>query len=148
MRGELCVKSGYSILSSTLKIEDIISISKSKNYDYLCLMDSSVMYGCMESYKACITNNIKPLIGMEIELDNEMIVALIAKDYNGYLALSKLSSYINVNKLKVNLEMIKEYKDNLIVILPSYRAFKKINKDSYENVLDYFNKTFPYFYLA
>ena len=148
MRGELCVKSGYSFLSSTLKIEDIISISKSKNYDYLCLMDSSVMYGCMEFYKACITNNIKPLIGMEIELDNEMIVALIAKDYNGYLALSKLSSYINVNKLKVNLEMIKEYKDNLIVILPSYRAFKKINKDSYENVLDYFNKTFPYFYLG
>ncbi len=148
MRGELCVKSGYSFLSSTLKIEDIISISKSKNYDYLCLMDSSVMYGCMEFYKACIANNIKPLIGMEIELDNEMIVALIAKDYNGYLALSKLSSYINVNKLKVNLEMIKEYKDNLIVILPSYRAFKKINKDSYENVLDYFNKTFPYFYLG
>lgn len=148
MKGELCVKSGYSFLSSTLKIEDIISISKSKNYGYLCLMDSNVMYGCMEFYKACITNNIKPLIGMEIELDNEMIVALIAKDYNGYLALSKLSSYINVNKLKVNLEMIKEYKDSLIVILPSYRAFKKINKDSYENVLDYFNKTFPYFYLG
>ncbi len=148
MKGELCVKSGYSFLSSTLKIEDIISISKSKNYDYLCLMDSNVMYGCMEFYKACIANNIKPLIGMEIELDNEMIVGLIAKDYNGYLALSKLSSYINVNKLKVNLEMIKEYKDSLIVILPSYRAFKKINKDSYENVLDYFNKTFPYFYLG
>lgn len=148
MRGELCVKSGYSFLSSTLKVEDIINIAKNRNYEYMCLMDSNVMYGCMEFYNACISNNIKPLIGMELELDNEMIICLIAKNYDGYLALSKLSSYINVNNLKVNLEMIKEYKDNLIVILPSYRAFKKIDKDSYESVLDYFNKTFPYFYLG
>ena len=41
------------------------------------------MFGVMEFYKKCISNNIKPIIGLEIIVDNEILV-LYAKDYNGY----------------------------------------------------------------
>ena len=61
MKGELCIKTGYSFLSSTLKVEDIIDIAKNNKYEYLGIMDKDVMFGTMEFYNACVKNNIKPL---------------------------------------------------------------------------------------
>ncbi len=148
MRGELCIKSGYTFLSSTLKIENIVDVAKKNKYDYLGLIDKDVMFGCMEFYNLCTRNNIKPIIGVEFELSNETLVCLIAKDNEGYKALVKLSSNVNVKKEKLNLESIKEYKEHLIVVLPGYRGLKKINKDEYTLILDYYNETFPYFYLG
>ena len=59
MKGELCIKSGYTFLSSTLKIEDIINIAKENKYEYLSLVDKEVMFGAMEFYLACKKNDIK-----------------------------------------------------------------------------------------
>ena len=148
MKGELCIKSGYTFLSSTLKIEDIIDIAKKNKYDYLGLIDKDVMFGCMEFYNQCIKNNVKPIIGVEFDLSNETLVCLIAKDNEGYKGLVKLSSYVNVKKEKLSLESIKEYKDHLIVVLPGYRGLHKISKDEYTLLLDYYKETFPHFYLG
>ena len=148
MKGELCVKSGYTFLSSTLKIEDIINIAKNNNYDYLGLIDKNVMFGCMEFYNECVKNNIKPLIGVEIELSNNTLLCLLAKDNEGYLALVKLSSLVNTSKDKITIELLSNYKDHLIVIIPGYRGLKNINKDEYKIILDYYKDTFPYFYVG
>ena len=148
MKGELCIKTGYSFLSSTLKIEDIIDVAKNNKYEYLGIMDKDVMFGSMEFYNACVKNNIKPLIGMEVDVNNDTTLCLFAKDNIGYLGLVKLSSLINVDKSKVTLDMIKEYKEHLVVILPGFRGLKKINKDEYVTLLDYYKDTFPYFYLG
>ena len=118
MKGELCIKSGYSFLSSTLKVEDIISIAKNNNFEYLGLIDKDVMFGVMEFYNACVSNNIKPVIGVEFEINNDTTLCLIAKDKDGYLALTKLSSLASVNKTKLSVDMLKVYKEHLIVILP------------------------------
>lgn len=149
MKGELCIKSGYTFLSSTLKIEDLISIAKEKELKYLGIMDKEVMFGCMEFYKACVSNGIKPIIGVEFDLDNGMLLCLIAKDYDGYLALVKLSSFVNTKtKEKITLEMVKEYKEHLIVVVPGYRGLKNVNKEEYNSILDFYRESFPYFYLG
>ena len=148
MKGELCIKSGYTFLSSTLKIEDIINIAKVNKYEYLGLIDRDVMFGCMSFYNACIDNGIKPIIGVEFELSNNTLLCLIAKDNDGYLALAKLSSLHNVNKEKITIELIKEYKEHLIVVLPSFRGLRNIDRDEYTMILDYYKDTFPYFYLG
>ena len=148
MKGELCIKSGYSFLSSTLKVEDIISIAKNNNFEYLGLIDKDVMFGVMEFYNACVSNNIKPVIGVEFEINNDTTLCLIAKDKDGYLALTKLSSLASVNKTKLSVDMLKVYKEHLIVILPWFRGLKKISKDAYVTLLDYYKETFPYFYLG
>jgi len=148
MKGELCIKSGYTFLSSTLKIEDIIDIAKKNNCDYLGLVDKNVMFGSMEFYKACVKNNIKPIIGVEFELSNNTLVCLLAKDNIGYQTLVKLSSLVNTSKEKVTIELLKEYKEHLIVILPGFRGLKEIEKDEYVTLLDYYKETFPYFYVG
>ena len=93
MKGELCVKSGYTFLSSTLKVEDIVSYASSNKYDYISIVDKDVMFGCMEFYDLCIKNKVKPIIGVEFELLNNL-VCLLAKDNDGYLGLVKLSSFL------------------------------------------------------
>ena len=148
MKGELCIKSGYTFLSSTLKIEDIITVAKEKKYSYLGLIDKDVMFGCMEFYNACKKNDIKPIIGVEFELNNGTVVCLIAKDNEGYLALVKLSSFINTNKEKLTIDLVKEHKEHLIVVVPGFRGLKHIDKDEYVTFLDYYKDTFPYFYVG
>lgn len=147
MKGELCLKSGYSFLSSTLKIEDIINVGINRKYDYLGLIDKNIMFGCKEFYYACLKNNIKPIIGVEFEID-DCIVCLIAKNNAGYNNLVKLSSIVNTRKDKINFSNISEYSENLIVVIPSYRGLKKYNKTTYKEILDKYNSVFKYFYIG
>ena len=43
MKCELCVKSGYSFLSSTLRVDKLIAYASSNNFDYLALVDKNVI---------------------------------------------------------------------------------------------------------
>ena len=75
-------KSNYSLLSSLLKIDDIISYAKNHNISSIALTDDN-MYGMMEFMKKCEREKIKPIIGLEIKLKKGKIV-LLCKNYHGY----------------------------------------------------------------
>ncbi len=130
-------KSNYSLLSSLLKIDDLIKYAKDNNISSIALTDTN-MYGTMEFIKKCNSNNIKPIIGLNIILEDINYVVL-AKNYNGYKDLLKLSTIINTSKLELN--DIKKH-NNLICLIP----FKYLNKyEEYKNIyqeiyLGYSNK--------
>ena len=109
----LNIKSNYSLLSSMLRIDDIIEYSIKNNQLTASLCDNN-MYGVMNFYQKCIKNNLKPIIGLEIKTD-ELDICLYIKDYRGYQSLIKLSTIQNERIVK--LEDLKEYKDNLICIV-------------------------------
>ncbi len=107
-------KSNYTLLSSLLKVDDIIDYAKNNHLDSIALTDTN-MYGTMEFIKKCEKNDIKPIIGLQLLLEDFSIV-LYAKDYIGYQRLMKLSTIQNERQIK--LEDIKKYNKNLICILP------------------------------
>ena len=109
-------KSNYTLLSSLLKIEDIISYAKTNNLPSIALSDNN-MFGTMEFYKKCQKEGIKPIIGLQIDL-NEKEFVLYAKDYLGYKNLLKLSTI--QSERKVLEEDLKKYNNNLIGIIPFY----------------------------
>ena len=136
MKANLCVKSGYSFLSSTLKIDDIISYALENDCDYMGLMDHNVMYGVKEFYDKCVANNIKPIIGLELDVEDFMI-CLVAKDEQGYKNLVKLSSYVNSDKsVYVTIDDLKKSYQGLIAIVPFFRALKRINKEKIIGLFD------------
>ena len=51
-------KSNYSLLSSLLKVDDIISYAENNNISSISLTDTN-MYGTMEFIKKCQSKNIK-----------------------------------------------------------------------------------------
>ena len=75
-------KSNYNLLSSLLKIDDIVKFAEDNNLTSISLTDSN-MFGTMEFIKKCEKVNIKPVIGLEINLVDFKIV-LFCKNYKGY----------------------------------------------------------------
>ena len=131
-------KSNYTLLSSLLKIDDLITYAKNNNIPSTALTDTN-MFGTMEFIKKCEINNIKPIVGLNIILE-EYNYVLLAKSYEGYKSLIKLSTI--QNERKIILEDIKLYNKELIALLPfEYKEqFLKLNEIYEELYLGYENK--------
>lgn len=93
----LNVHSYYSLLMSSISIDDIISFAKYNNQKYVALVDINVLYGAIEFYDKALANNLKPIIGLQIEYKNQKTI-LIAKNNDGYHNLIKISSFIMSNE--------------------------------------------------
>ena len=125
-------KSNYSLLSSLLKTDDIISYAKESNISEIAIADTN-MYGTMEFINKCKKEDIKPIIGLHILLE-EFSIVLYAKDYDGYKSLIKLSSI--QNERKVTKEELSKYNKNVIAILPydskeTYKELTSVYEDLY-----------------
>lgn len=131
-------KSNYSLLSSLLKIDDLISYAQESNISSIAISDIN-MYGTMEFIQKCQKQNIKPIIGLHVILENFSIV-LYAKDYDGYKSLIKLSSI--QNERQVSLEELTTYNKNVIAILPfeERENYKNLTETYTELYIGYTNK--------
>ena len=106
------VKSNYSLLSSLLKIDDIITYHK-KHGDIAVFLSDTNMYGTMYFYKKCLDEKIKPIVGLNVILENFRI-NLYVKDYSGYQSLIKLSTI--QNERLVTIDDLKKYNVGLICV--------------------------------
>ena len=127
----LFVKTNYSLLSSLLKIDDILDYCVSKKISSCAISDTN-MYGVMEFIKKANNKKIKPIIGLTIKMDLHDIV-LYAENYKGYQHLMKLSTIQNEKEVK--LEDLKTFSTHLIAVLPyeSY-SYHKEYEDIYSNL--------------
>ena len=116
----LYIKTDYSLLNSLIKIDDLISFALKNNIKALSITDNNLS-GVMEFYEKCKKNNIKPIIGLNINIDDNIII-LYAKNYDGYLKLLK----INTLKEENNLKIADLTSNDLICIIPF----------EYKNVVD------------
>src|SRR5699024_4463075 len=88
MATHLHVQSSYSLMDSTVKIDELVKTAKQLGYARLALTDNQVMYGVIPFYKACIKEGIQPIIGLTIEVvyENQSrdTFTLLAKNETGY----------------------------------------------------------------
>lgn len=134
----LYVKTNYSLLSSLVTIEKLIELCKQNNLKSIAICDDD-MTSTMVFYKECQKNDIKPVIGLDVKLD-DLSILLYAKNYDGYKNLIKLST--KKYDQKITIDNLKEYNQELICILPyeSRSKFEEL-KDIYEELyLGYQNK--------
>ena len=125
----LNIKTNNCLLSSMIKIKDLIKVAKENNIKCLTITDNN-MYGVLDFYKECIKNNIKPIVGLEIRLEEEII--LYAENYEGYQNLIKISTIMSSEPLTI--KIIQKYSKNLLCIVPYtsrklYNDLKKIYQD-------------------
>ena len=140
----LNIKTDNYLLNSMIKINDLIKFALKNNLKSLTITDNN-MYGVIEFYKCCINNHIKPIIGLEIKLDNNIII-LYCMNYNGYQNLIKLSTIMSERNLNIN--DLDKYSSNLIAIIP-YESINIYDKlffyehkfKSYKNIQEKNNLT-------
>ncbi len=122
----LWIKTDYSILSSLIKIDDLINELSLFNINACSICDDN-LYGVMEFYNKCKKNNIKPIIGLEINLDGTFL--LYAKNYKGYQNLCNINTLISEKNL--TFETLKDYLDDIVIVIPYLYKEKKELFDRY-----------------
>ena len=128
----LNIKTDSYLQSSMISIKSLIDFAVEKKLQALTITDNN-MYGVITFYKACINNNIKPIVGLEIKIDG-LIIILYAKGYEGYLNLVKLSTLQSENKL--DLLKLVSLSNDLLCIIP----YESMNL--YDKLKDCFNDIF------
>ncbi|MBI2315393.1 DNA polymerase III subunit alpha [Candidatus Daviesbacteria bacterium] len=136
----------YSLLDGLSKMPEMIKTVKSLGMDALAITDHGVMYGAIEFYKTCKEAGIKPIIGVEMyvakrsykdkegRLDSEPYhLTVLAKNYQGYLNLMKLSTIAHIEgyyyRPRVDKTLLKEYHEGLIALsgCPSGEFIRSLN---------------------
>ncbi|WP_025904317.1 DNA polymerase III subunit alpha [Mammaliicoccus sciuri] len=129
MVSHLNIHSSYDLLNSSIRIPDVVQKAKNENYQALALTDLNVLHGALQFYDACIKENIKPIFGLTIYLDdqlNQVECVVLAKNKTGYHNLIKLSSAISIKeRFSAPIEWVNAYSEGLIII------GKQINEANY-----------------
>lgn len=123
----LWIKTDYSILSSLVKIDDLINKLKELSITSCAIVDNN-LYGVMEFYTKCINNDIKPIIGLEIDVGYKVL--LYAKNYSGYQNLCNIDTI--KSKGLLNIETLSKYLNDVLIVLPYINKDKKSVFEKYE----------------
>lgn len=127
----LHVHSEYSLLDGANRIKDLPVRAKELGMKAMAITDHGVMFGAIDFYKACLANDIKPIIGCEVyvaprsrfdkdpNLDSKYNhLILLAKDNEGYKNLTKIVSAGFTDgfyyKPRVDKEILEKYHDGLV----------------------------------
>lgn len=122
---QLQIKSGYSLMDSTITIDKLVERASELQLTALALTDIHVLNGVIPFYKACQKKGIKPIIGMTIFVENEQNCRekciLLAENNQGYQQLIRLSTWLNTNDAQtLDKSELRHYTDGLLGILPVY----------------------------
>ncbi|MGX4686286.1 DNA polymerase III subunit alpha [Vagococcus sp. JNUCC 83] len=122
--GQLQVRTEYSLLSSTNRIQELVAKAKERGYTSLAITDIDTLHGVVLFYQECLKQGIKPIIGMTLSYrTKEQLsaqVILIAKNISGYHQLMKIATKkaMSDRNNDLSLEEVFDYFQDLIVILP------------------------------
>ncbi|KAB7668003.1 DNA polymerase III subunit alpha [Bacillus sp. B1-b2] len=121
----LQVASSYSLLSSTISIKDLVTNASKMGYKSLALTDRNVLFGAQAFYKEAVKNNIKPILGLTVDVISEWekektySLLLLARNNVGFSNLLKISSAVATNNQGgIPVKWLKAYSKGLIAISP------------------------------
>ena len=122
----------YSMLDGAIKIPDLVHILKENSIRACAITDHGTMAGAIDFYIQMTNAGLKPIIGSEFYVapgkrtdkttkrgeDHYYHLVLLAKNYQGYQNLVKLSSISYLDgfhyKPRIDLELLAEHNDGLI----------------------------------
>ena len=67
----LHLHSEYSISDSLIRIQDLIQESSKNNFPAVAITDTNNIFSLVKFYKNAIKNGVKPIIGIEIDLEDK-----------------------------------------------------------------------------
>ena len=129
----LYVKTDYSLLSSLIKIDELVENLKKKNISSCAIVDDN-LYGTMEVIHKFNKAGIKPIIGLDLKE-----ILLYAKTSEGYYNLVKIETLKN-EELKF------EYRNSIIsqkniIVLETRLKLKKGESQEIKSKMDEYAKS-------
>ena len=128
----LHVHTSYSLLDSTVRINELVDAVAGQEVKAVALTDHGVMHGAIDFYKQCQKQGVRPLIGCEMYVAREGMAArrkiarwdlndhlvLLARNLEGYHNLARLSSIAHLEGFRhvprIDKELLARYAKGLI----------------------------------
>src|SRR3990167_7259328 len=156
--------SHYSLLGALPKISELVATAKADGQKALPPTDNGDLSAAIDFYKECKANGLKPIIGVDFYVaprkrhdkqhrvdDRHSRLILLAKNNAGYHDLIQLVSKSHLEgfyyRPRIDRELIGQYRDGLIAILPSFggehaRALRDGNREEARETLAWYKKIF------
>lgn len=126
----LHVHTEFSLLDGAAKIKELVAKTVKQGGNAVAITDHGNMYGVIEFYGECLAKKIKPIIGCEFYISNDLHkkngkedighIVLIAKNDEGYHNLLKLNSIAFVDgfyyKPRIDYKVLEQYSTGLICL--------------------------------
>lgn len=122
----------YSLLDGACRIRDLVTRIKDLGQTSVAITDHGVMYGAIDFYKACKAEGVKPIIGCEVYVADDMHdkqsaaskvrhhLVLLCENEEGYKNLIKMVSDSFTegfySKPRIDKALLKEHSKGLIAL--------------------------------
>ena len=137
MLANLLLRTEYSFMKSLCALKDVVKITKDFGYEALAIADFGNLHGGYKFYKECIKHNIKPIIGIEINVCKEGLnfpIILYAMDNFGYQNLLKIASRYKINNESLDIDYLEKCGLGILgivlVVLFVVCLLYQVNKDT------------------
>lgn len=126
----LHVHTEFSLLDGIARINKLVDITKERGYSAVAITDHGNMYGTLQFFEECIKAGIKPIIGCEFYICNDLHrkqgkddighIILLAKNDEGYHNLMKLNEVAFCEgfyyKPRIDYETLKAHSEGIICL--------------------------------
>ena len=120
----------YSLLDGCARIKKLVEVTAERGWPAVAITDHGNMYGALQFYTACLAKGIKPIIGTEFYVSENLYdkngkqnfyhQILIAKNNVGYKNLLKLNSIAFKDgyyyKPRIDFKTMEQYHEGLICL--------------------------------
>ena len=147
--------SNYSLLESSFRINDIITLCKLHKMPAIALTDKQNLFGAFEFSLEAQKNGVQPILGIDLELKKidhielPSHILLLIKDYEGYKnIISLMTKFYNTSEDNlINLDDLKKYSRGLICLSggingPIGKSILSKNKLASEKLLNDFKSIY------
>lgn len=126
----LHVHTEFSLLDGIARVNKLVDITKERGYSAVAITDHGNMYGTLQFFEECIKAGIKPIIGCEFYICNDLHkkqgkddighIVLLAKNNTGYHNLMKMNEIAYCEgfyyKPRIDYNTLAQYSEGVICL--------------------------------
>ena len=140
----LHVASGYSFKYGTALPEELVERACELGMNSIALTDRDTLAGAIRFAKSCEANSITPIIGIDIEFENQSRLTFLATSGN-WSSLVRLMSELKKSATPASLDLLREnsrYTKNLLALHgPHSEVGRALSSRRYDKALAIFNRS-------
>ncbi|MDR6919936.1 DNA-directed DNA polymerase III PolC [Chryseobacterium sp. 2987] len=91
----------HSLRYGTISVEDLVQLAVEYQLKVLALTDINTVTGIYQFYKLCQDRGIKPIVGVDVRVENEPNYICLAKNPKGIAEVNKLLTDYNCDGIEV-----------------------------------------------
>ena len=119
----------YSLRYGTLSVEALVEQALLNGVESLARTDIYSTTGVIDFAKHCIEAGIKPLAGVEIRKENQLLYIAIAKNLDGFREINELLTKTNLSEMPLPEQS--PYFHNVFVIYPTHNLPQILQNHEY-----------------